>query len=406
MKKYLYFCVAILSVLSFSLQTISAQFPIKIPSIPKAEKPKPTPAPTVSELPKTTETQPMDQTPKATESNSPTIIKDSLQVTAFTHNVYRGNYEMWSWVPIFNYRVNGPIPSGSQLYVEYTIPGAGAVSFDCVTQETQKGFWWRTECGGRGIPEAKSSTYTGPVNFSIKLRNELAGTDSTIFTGRMKVAKTRSNGEGPKAANEWVYYIDHDWNLPIGYVFYTPGDVYGWDYPTFNIAFWVRGEGNNMDPHLFYQGKEIGRLFSDGYQVGKAGCEARVENGTTHYVNTTLMPQEAKWERVECIFYVVKQWDKTPGGQPNSKDMFMMASNPGEYEFKVLWKNKLSRSIKFTVGPNGKLDNGIASANKIGTDRVIVPVQIIGDLDGQWDRTAWKTEAFYGNPLTGFTPPQ
>ena len=33
----------------------------------------------------------------------------------------------------------------------------------------------------------------------------------------------------------------------------------------------------------------------------------------------------------------------------------------------------------------------------------IVPVQILGDQDGTWDRTAWRS-AFYGNPLTGFTP--
>ena len=42
-------------------------------------------------------------------------------------------------------------------------------------------------------------------------------------------------------------------------------------------------------------------------------------------------------------------------------------------------------------------------SNKLGSDRVIVPVQIIGDQDGAWDKAAWKTEAFYGNPLTGFT---
>ena len=45
----------------------------------------------------------------------------------------------------------------------------------------------------------------------------------------------------------------------------------------------------------------------------------------------------------------------------------------------------------------------IAHTNKLGSDRVIVPVQIIGDQDGQWNRAAWKTEAFYGNPLSGFT---
>ena len=79
-------------------------------------------------------------------------------------------------------------------------------------------------------------------------------------------------------------------------------------------------------------------------------------------------------------------------------------TNPGDYELKVLWRNHLARSIKFTVNADGKFDNGIATANKLGSNRVIVPVQIIGDQDGAWDKTAWKTEAFYGNPLTGFTP--
>jgi len=52
--------------------------------------------------------------------------------------------------------------------------------------------------------------------------------------------------------------------------------------------------------------------------------------------------------------------------------------------FRILWNNKLARSIKFTVGPDGKIDNGIASANKLNTPRVIAPVTIIGDQDGQW----------------------
>jgi hypothetical protein len=56
------------------------------------------------------------------------------------------------------------------------------------------------------------------------------------------------------------------------------------------------------------------------------------------------------------------------------------------------------------VGPDGKFDNGIAAANHLGSDRVIVPVQILDAQDGQWNRSAWKTDAFYSNPLKGFTP--
>ena len=340
--------------------------------------------------------------------DQPTVAKDSIQATAYTFNVYHKSYDIWSWAPMMAFRVNGPIESGGQLYVEYTVPGAAPVKFDCKTGQVQKGRWWKTECGGRDIPEEKASTYTGMVSFAIHIRSELAGTDATLFTGKMKVAKAHSNEHGPKVVNHFVYYVNHDWDMPIGYLFLTAsGSSAEWQRPNFNAAFWLRGEvGGGLEPHLFYQGKEVGKIFYGNDEAGKAGCDTKVENGTTHYVDDSL-PQKAKWSRAECTFYNVLGWDKTGKtdtfpGQVGSAHV--MSANPGDYELKVLWKNHLARSIKFTVGPDGKFDNGIATANKLGSDRVIVPVQIIGDQDGQWDHAAWKTEAFYGNPLKGFTP--
>jgi hypothetical protein len=343
----------------------------------------------------------------AASQDQPTIAKDSVQMTAFTFNVYKKNYDMWSWVPLIEYRVNGPISSGSQLYVEYTVPGAPPVKFDCRTEETERGRWLHTTCGGRDdIPEEKATTYTGPVSFAIKMRNELAGTDATLFNGKMKVAKVHSNeAQTPKFVNHFVYYVDQDWNMPIGYVFYNEDTQKGMDRPILNIAFWIRGDPYNFQPHLFYQGKEVGKMFYQGEEVGKSSCESEIDDGTTQLVAESV-PQKAKWSRVICTFGNVRGWDKT--GEPPGMfgPLYNLSANQGEYEFKLLWNNHLARSVKFTVGPNGKIDNGIATANKLGSDRVIVPVQILGDQDGQWDRTAWKTDAFYGNLLTGFTPSQ
>ena len=338
---------------------------------------------------------------RAFAQDQPTIQKDSIQITGFTVNSYKGNYDVWSWVPRLAFRVNGPIPSGSQLYAEFALPTGPWVKFDCETNNIEKGYWWKTECGGRDI-EDKSSLYTGLVNFTIKMRNELAGTDSTLFSGKMKVSKAHTNEVGPKAVNKFVYFVDHDWNLPIGYVYLTANDLQGWDVPDFHVAFWVRGDAYKFEPHLFYQGKEVGKVFSSGTEIGRAGCETEVENNTTHYVEESL-PQKAKWARIECDFPNIKGADKKGEMKSTYPDAFVLANNPGEYEFKLLWNNKLARSIKFTVQPGGKFDNGIATANKLGSDRVIVPVQIIGDQDGIWNRTAWKTDAFYGNPLNGFT---
>src|SRR6185437_11452685 len=83
----------------------------------------------------------------AITQDQPTIAKDSIQITPFTFNVYKGNYDVWSWVPRMQFRVNGPIASGSQLYVEYTLPTGPWVKFDCDTGNIEKGYWWKTECG-------------------------------------------------------------------------------------------------------------------------------------------------------------------------------------------------------------------------------------------------------------------
>jgi hypothetical protein len=337
----------------------------------------------------------------AAVDDQPTLAKDSLQIRAFTFNVYKKNYDVWSWVPLVNFTVNGPIASGSQLYMQFNLPSGPWVKFDCETGNIEKGYWWKTECGGRQIPEDQSSTYTGPVNFTIKMRNELQGTDTTLFTGKMKVAKARSNEHGPKAVNRFVYWVDHDWNLPIGYVYLTPSDVYGWKLPDFHVAFWVRGEAVRFDPHLFYQGKEVGKQFYDGTEIGRASCGSKIENNTTHYVEDSV-PQKAKWARVECSFPNIKGSNTTGEAPSIFGKIYTLADNTGEYEFKLLWNNKLARSIKFTVAPGGKFDNGIATSNQLGNDRVIVPVQIIGDQDGPWNKAAWQTEAFYGNPLKGF----
>ncbi|HKR10528.1 MAG TPA: hypothetical protein VJT15_00615 [Pyrinomonadaceae bacterium] len=341
-------------------------------------------------------------TNSARAQDQPTIAKDSVQVTAFTFNVYKGNYDTWSWVPRMQFRMNGPIASGSQLYVQYSLPTGPWVKFDCDTGNIEKGYWWKTECGGRQIPEDQGSLYTGPVTFTIKMRNELQGTDTTVFTGKMKVAKARSNEHGPKAVNKFVYFVDHDWNLPIGYVYLKADSIHGWKMPSFHLSFWVRGDAYKFDPHLFYQGKEVGKTFLDGTEVGRAGCEAELENNTTHYVEDAV-PQKAKWARVKCDFPNIKGRNET-GEKPSIfGEMFTLAANPGEYEFKLLWNNKLARSMKFTVAQGGKFDNGIATNNQLGSDVIIVPVQIIGDQDGLWNKTAWQTESFYGNPLKGFT---
>ena len=379
--------IALLIGLFLISQSASAQFP-------KIKIPKPTPQPAPKENAPTvasSETQPSQPQPdtreavkpgvsagkSAAQESQPTIAKDSVQV--FTANI-SGSQDapkdkQLQWKPGISFRVNGPIASGSQLSVEFGYPGRKDwAKYDCRTRETPAGESLEvSEC----LASDKMTTpYVGPVDFSIHLRNELQGTTVTLFTGKAKVAKAI----GPAGPQYPEFYVDEDWRIPIGYVFYERSS--GHRETFLNVGFWYRGNPPTLEAHLFYKGKEIAKSET-------AGNEGSDWNPAKH-----------QWGFANCQFVGVYRDDP---GEEGYDPRFAVARNPGEYEVKVLVVHHLARSIKFMVNADGSFDNGIASANKLGSDRVIVPVQVIGD--SPWDRNAWKTDAFYANPLTGFSAP-
>src|SRR5258706_7500676 len=151
------FWLLILVALFFSIfctATASAQFPkIKIPKITEP-KTQPATADTPQAPPGTNSqpTQPENRNGAAGQATEATINKPSIQINLRTHlQYYRGaqeDQETWSWTPRIVYRVNGPIPAGGQLSVEFTLPsGKPWIRYDCSTKETAASYWWETECG-------------------------------------------------------------------------------------------------------------------------------------------------------------------------------------------------------------------------------------------------------------------
>jgi hypothetical protein len=195
-----------------------------------------------------------------------------------------------------------------------------------------------------------------------------------LFTGKVNIGKEPGK-LGP-------YYVDEDWRIPIGYVYFEKDDSHGGQ-EVLHVGFWYRGNPPDIEAHLFYQGKDIVKFNNAG------------NSGSDYH------PSKAQWGYADCQFLGVYPKDPAEGEGYNPK--WGLKSHPGEYELKVLLANHLARSIKFNVDADGKFDNGIAQANELGIHHVIVPVKVIGTAE-TWDKAAWKGGAFYGNPLTGFTP--
>lgn len=336
-----------------------------------------------------------------------TIRKSSVIVSAQTHPEYypdpNAQYDdlTWSWTPYIRLAVNGPVEPGSVINVEYTKPdGKAWLNYDCDTKETPEGSLYKGECG-RNLPSKQGLIQTGMFGFKITLRNELQGLSAPLFAGKFKVDKFIFNpANNPKYNKNFVYWVNEDWRLPIGYVFaaepvdYATGSTDNVDFAPLIVQMWFRGNSEttyHADAHLFYQGKEVASTT----QPPGTAWEPEVAM-TTLAENTDTQYHLKSFQLGALVFDKKTVPGFTAAGFP-------MYDHPGEYEVKVLENGHLARIAKFMMGTDGHIvNNGIGDANQVGTTRVLIPVQVVGDQDGPWDKNSWRTQAFYGNPLNGF----
>jgi|SRR5215471_979348 len=338
------------------------------------------------------------------------INKPSVQFFLQVHKGYKGDSETWSWTPTINFRANGPFSPGSALSVEYSLPGK-TWKYDCVPQEAGPSSAWVgvRDCG-RNPPDAEAVTYTGPVEFKINLKNELEGKSTTMLAGKFKVEKFHEGVvDLPKFKNNFVYYVDNDWALPIAYVYDEL--VYNWErgYPI----------GNSYAPNLnrshlmaafSFKGNNKQVIYSKYaaylYYQGQMVAEAVPESAVCEVLDRPDSNQESPNAYCRSVFSFQKAmlWDKEPTLMAPGY-YYEMYKHPGDYEIKVLQNGKLARTAKFSFADYKITDSGIGKQNNLGILRVLVPAQIVGEQDGQWDRTAYKSDAFFGNPLSGFVWP-
>ncbi|HEX8456458.1 MAG TPA: hypothetical protein VF656_03975 [Pyrinomonadaceae bacterium] len=333
----------------------------------------------------------------ARAEDSPKLVKTRIFVKLWQNHSYwppkatQEQYDTTSWLPDVRFRVIGPIAGGSQLAVDVNRPdGSLWVSLDCPTAEIGADRWLDVETP-RDPPGGTKlfTTATGVYGFNIRLKNALTGQNQTLYSGKFKVGKVDKSKGIPKFKNTFTYYVDHDWTLPLGFVWAQPTQAYN---VHLTASMWFKGTVGQKAAYLFYKGKQVASTKESGSD------NVVIELNT--FDNDTADP---RWERIDFTWYSANFTAPEASTHPS---IFFLDKNPGDYEVKVLCGGALCREAKFSIGTDGKIvDNGLVAANKLNITSVMIPVKVVGTADGQWQPMAWKTDTFYGNPLQGFTAP-
>ena len=396
----------------FVTQTASAQL-IKIPKIQKA-KPQPTPTETAQPAPSTDSesAQPEPSTrpastgpapraggPYAVQPEAPMnpqFLPDTLEVQVEHWDYYwkipNDNHNT-SWAPRIRFFVFYGGSTKLRFKADYFMPD-GSLWFS-EAMEYRGGYDDRS---GLSLVQSESDSnrdkktiVTGGL-FGLKITN--IRDNSTVFQGKFKVNRYKPQYSDARYKNEVDYYVDYDWKLPIGFA-----DL---DFES-NVAspvirMWFKGDikNDNLEARLFHNGQQIATTDDGGL----------VDSGERYYADKrgndeSLFWREFKFSWPHRAEFIVTEDLRNFTAYKNTMFINQM---PGEYVVKVYYNGDQVRETKFSIGNNGTYaDNGIAKQSNLTTNKIILPVKVMGTLD-KWNAVNAKAQGFYGNPVNGLTP--
>lgn len=406
MKNTITKIIAIITITTAATAAASAQFP-KLPKlkdmVPKTNAPASTnPGTTGAVVPTGASTSNSAASSSAPASTEASILRRTLNVWPRRFLRYWKNpaaaepeYNTWSWAPEISFSIYGPVASGSQVFVEWDTPDGKPWFTQRMRTPTLQADYYDEVKDVEGIShddlEKKAiPTQGGLFPFRIKLKNAINGTDQLLFSGKYRVFPSVPDQKIIEFKGKKEFVVDEDWRIPMAWLWLNP--VNNENAPILNTQMWFKASNSsdNFEAFLFHNGKQIAN--STAGSADEVMYNASDEKATRYSLRT-------------FYFSMVRGFNRDTYGSYNSS--FFLDKNPGEYEVKVLRNGELNRSFTFTVGPDGKVvDNGVAKNSKVGGTRWIIPAKVLGTADGKVNLTAWQTDAFYGNPLTGFNPVQ
>jgi hypothetical protein len=394
----------------FTSETASAQF--KIPKIPKPKtQPTPTertqPPPTDSESgqsqpetrPASTGAAPQGGGPYAVRPEfpaTPQFLPESLEVQIEHWDYYwkipNDNHNT-SWAPRIKFDVVYGGSTKLRFKADYFMPD-GSLWFS-EALEYRGGF---DESGGISLVASESDSnrdkkaiVVGGL-FGIKITN--IRDNSTVFQGKFKVVRYKPKYSDARYKNEVDYYVDYDWKLPIAFADLEWSN----EYATPTIHMWFKGDikTDNLEARLLHNGQQIATT-DDGGGVGTGERYYADKRGD----DESLFWREFTFSWSKRVEFIVTERARDFTAYKDAKFINQM---PGEYVVKIYYNGEQVRETKFSIGNNGTYaDNGIAKQSNLTTNKIILPVKVMGTLD-KWNAVNAKALGFYGNPVNGLTP--
>ncbi len=397
-SSYMFLLVAV-----FGWQTVSAQFPIKLPKMTKTEQPKieqpKTQAPKTSETPRPpTTVQTKSQTARLVRqvpTGKPVFLKETIEIRTITKDTYwklPNERDYTSWLPqvafdVFyddsaklRYRADWFNPDGSPWFDEML--RYGFLSND-KTVRLQSEY-------SDALLTSKAVTATG--TYSVRVTDTKSG--EMIFQGKFKVNKLLHFPGDAKLKNRFDFYVDNDWALPTGYAGY---DFIGSSTQPIAVFLWFKDrlKPEDFEARLYRNGQEITSTDQGGNKLSvserSGGCK--------------MFPDK-------CIYQLWQfRFDKLRVKSEEVTDYFLQSNpglkftneNSGEYTVKIFYRGSPVRETNFTIDASGLIaPNAFSDQIYLTGYKRAVPVKISGTLD-KWNAATWKTEMFYGNPLAGFS---
>ena len=413
MKKTILLTIIFIFVAALSFQP-AAQFPIKIPKLPKVEKPKQEQPKTDNNPSTSNQTTKSDSSPVQSKQSvqddstipkksdpspppsAPLLLMDTLEISLKQQNEYwkfpnQRYYSNWHPQVRFNifydnnervrytaewFKPDGSLWFNESLDVRETSDHFSRPDGDLLTSPYNTDLFDKLSTDQTGV-------------YGLKITNNK--TKQVEFEGKFNVKKSVDTPGDPAMKNTFQFFADNDWNLVTGYVGISKIDLGSNDIQP-KVWLWFKGEpeSKDLEARLFYNNQEITSTDDGGSIVDELkhgdGCARGQE-----ICKFTLFSIEWDRFRVDSAPYVRKKYT----------DAVFTNDKPGEYTVKVFYKGAQVREAKFTIGADGMVArNGFS--NNLYPSLTLIPVKVMGTTE-KWNPNSWKTGMFYGNPIAGFT---